>query len=163
MRIVTLLGAIAILACLFVGAQGAEERPSEGRITFPPVIVSVNLGVDKKLLATLNNLPNQVEQIRFLERMLPPKDAPNLELSTSQRDAIYLLALTHSPVAAQIIIDHWDFHDERGRGWLPVYHALRLLGEPAVEPLLMELQHESIRNGSIAEIIKSLSENSRGS
>ena len=93
----------------------------------------------------MNALPSKADQIQFLTGLLPPKDAAEKKFTQRQDDAVTLLGLTGAPEVIPAIIDRLEFQSQG-----TVNLALGHLGEPAVEPLVRELERGSHRRHNLA-------------
>jgi len=137
-----ILGVLAILACGGrTHAAEPEVKPEDEKIWFSAKIPHSTIVFDKRLWQEVNALPSKSEQIRFLTGLLPAKDAPEKTFTARECSAFYLLGMTGSPAVSSTLIDRLEFNGEKDAH--PALLALKLLGEPAVEPLVQSLQSGS--------------------
>jgi len=136
-----ILVALVVVVC---GGCGHAAKPAaktaDAAITFSGRVPVADNQIDKRLLEEVNALPSKSRQIRFLSGLLPAKDAKEKTLTRRQADAMYLLGTTRLAGVIPVLIDRLEFAKGDSEVDFPAEEALRLMGEPAVEPLVRSLQ-----------------------
>jgi hypothetical protein len=150
-------GALAV--CVRAGivtAGNAADKDPQASIVFPEVLrrseyAFLPLGefaMDKELVREVNSLQSKREQVRFLYRQLPAKDAKDKRLNERQFSAVFLLGLSGAPWVAPALVDRLEFTGEAYMDVVMV--AIVPLGELAIEPLVQSLQNDNDLQNNMA-------------
>lgn len=127
-----------------------ERSDPKEYFTFPYFVSGPRIAIEENLVDEVNALASKEDQLRFLIKILPPKNQTEKILSKRQRDAINLLSLTKLDVVVEPLINRIDFSETSDE--MPVVHALRRLGEKAVERIVRKLVSRETSRPHIARL-----------